>query len=375
MKKIFLLLLLIPLFCFGVIKSNWFYEDSLEMWDPPIMLINTIMYDTVYVSNSKWLAHYLEADSINATKYKNIIDSLKYDNDTIYIFSGETFKLEIPRVGYSDSSGISVDAYYADSSGTTDWDTLSDYVLTFALDYTDSIDVDGWNFFNKEAELTNLLDDNYNWFDNDSIIWDTLGAYLDTNTVIRDSVHAYQEATDSITTPKAKIGVGTGQLAISSWASNIASWINLPTTGPSGIGSGGVGQEAWIAYVKAADQWVYGSVEGDIVYRNRAGKLLFGTASNQIPGITISANKIGINDVTPNARLDVNGDCIIEDSLVVNGLLKPQILDLHEGYHLGGDSIVIVTDTLPTPNTGWTFIDTSGGDTMKCFLNSVWEVK
>jgi len=45
----------------------------------------------------------------------------------------------------------------------------------------------------------------YGNFDSlDVDVFDTLGAYLDTNTNIRDSVHAYQEATDSLATPKIK---------------------------------------------------------------------------------------------------------------------------------------------------------------------------
>ena len=50
--------------------------------------------------------------------------------------------------------------------------------------HTDSEDVNGWNYFNIEGELTTLLDDNYNWFTDDSVDWDTLGNYLlseDTN--------------------------------------------------------------------------------------------------------------------------------------------------------------------------------------------------
>jgi len=57
------------------------------------------------------------------------------------------------------------------------------------------------------------------------------------------------------------------------------------------------------------------------------------------------------------------------------GFLKG-ILKLYLGYHLGADSIVIENgDTIASPSVGITFVDTSGGDTLKCYLNDTWEVK
>jgi len=45
-------------------------------------------------------------------------------------------------------------------------------------------------------------------------------------------------------------------------------------------------------------------------------------------------------------------------------------------YHLDGDSIVTeLGDTIAVPRTGMMICDTSGGDTVKCYLNSAWEVK
>lgn len=56
-----------------------------------------------------------------------------------------------------------------------------------------------------------------------------------------------------------------------------AGWIDFATTGPSGIGSGGVGTVVWIAYAYSAYNYFHDSNAGDIVYRNANGKrLLFG---------------------------------------------------------------------------------------------------
>jgi hypothetical protein len=106
--------------------------------------------------------------------------------------------------------------------------------------------------------------------------------------------------------------------------------------------------------------------------------LYFYTTDNAVThiGLSVTGNgDVGIGTETPNAKLDVVGTCIIRDTTVVTAEFNPWILDLSEGYHLGGDSIVVYGDTFPTPQVGWTFIDTSGGDTMKCFLNSAWEAK
>ena len=46
---------------------------------------------------------------------------------------------------------------YEATTGDFEWHTLAE----MNPDYTDSSDVNGWNYFNTEAELTGLLDDNY----------------------------------------------------------------------------------------------------------------------------------------------------------------------------------------------------------------------
>uniref|UniRef100_A0A6M3K7P5 Putative tail protein n=1 Tax=viral metagenome TaxID=1070528 RepID=A0A6M3K7P5_9ZZZZ len=54
-------------------------------------------------------------------------------------------------------------------------------------------------------------------------------------------------------------------------------WIEMDDTQPSGIGTGGVGAGAWIAYVRDANQWFQGSSPGDVAYRAVDHDLLFGT--------------------------------------------------------------------------------------------------
>jgi hypothetical protein len=54
-------------------------------------------------------------------------------------------------------------------------------------------------------------------------------------------------------------------------------WIDMPITGPSGIGTGGAGSNPWIAYCASGGQWFTDSNSADVAYRNASGtKLLFG---------------------------------------------------------------------------------------------------
>lgn len=74
---------------------------------------------------------------------------------------------------------------------------------------------------------------------------------------------------------------------------------------------------------------------------------------------------VGIGTNTPVYHLDVNG------------IAKNRSVHIFAlGYHLGADSIVVENgDTIASPTIGMTFVDTSGGDTLKCYLNSAWEIK
>ena len=105
----------------------------------------------------------------------------------------------------------------------------------------------------------------------------------------------------------ATLGLTTSRATFNSWfTGNNAFWINLPTTGPSGIGTGGAGVNPWVAYVAGAGQWFTNAAVGDIAYRNTGGKLVFGnTAGNA--GMALSGDRLGIGTVTPSNTLDVNG--------------------------------------------------------------------
>ena len=54
-------------------------------------------------------------------------------------------------------------------------------------------------------------------------------------------------------------------------------WINLSNSGPSGIGSGGPGVNAWMARASSSGEWFNNAISKDICYRNTVGRLLFGS--------------------------------------------------------------------------------------------------
>lgn len=84
-------------------------------------------------------------------------------------------------------------------------------------------------------------------------------------------------------------------------------WINLPTTGPSGIGSGGAGANAWIGYAQSNGQWFNDAAAGDIAYRNTGGKLLWGNVSTGA-AMALSSNNLGIGTLSPSEKLHVVGN-------------------------------------------------------------------
>jgi hypothetical protein len=100
------------------------------------------------------------------------------------------------------------------------------------------------------------------------------------------------------------VGTNTGRASISTWFSNTASWIEMPVSGPSGIGSGGAGGNPWIAYVAGSGQWFTSSVGGDIAYRNTAGRLLFGNTTGSA-GMVLTGDNLGIGNYSPLTKLHV----------------------------------------------------------------------
>lgn len=98
------------------------------------------------------------------------------------------------------------------------------------------------------------------------------------------------------------ISVGSGA-SIASWSGG--TWIDMPTSNSSGIGTGGPGDDAWAAYVAVSGQWFGGASTGDVAYRNLDGRLLFGTSTT--PTMTVSGNNVGIGTMAPATTLQVQG--------------------------------------------------------------------
>ncbi len=119
-----------------------------------------------------------------------------------------------------------------------------------------------------------------------------------------------------------------GGLVISKFVSGgTGSWIDMPTAGPSGLGSGGAGSSPWIAYSSAGGQWFDVAAAADINYRNLSGALNFGNAANNI-AMRIKSGNIGMGTTSPTNKLDVIGAVSIgfngstaapTNGLIVNG--------------------------------------------------------
>jgi hypothetical protein len=88
-------------------------------------------------------------------------------------------------------------------------------------------------------------------------------------------------------------------------------WINMSINGPSGIGNGGAGANAWIGYAHGNGNWFGNALARDICYRNTDGRLVFGTNSTAFnvaitPTALFSSNSIGIGILAPTARLHIS---------------------------------------------------------------------
>lgn len=141
---------------------------------------------------------------------------------------------------------------------------------------------------------------------------------------------------------------GTAQFVNGATISNFNSgtWINLPTTGSSGIGTGGAGAQAWIAYVQSSGQWFNDASPGDIAYRNTAGKLLWGNNSTAA-AMALNGDKLGIGTLTPSEKLDVAGNIRFSGALMPNNTAgtSGQVLTS------AGAGAVPTWTTLPTATT------------------------
>jgi hypothetical protein len=123
------------------------------------------------------------------------------------------------------------------------------------------------------------------------------------------SLHVYGTSTftDTMTLPK--------NATISPFEGD-GVWIGLPKTGPSALGSGSPGSDAWIGYAYVNGNWFGDALAGDICYRNFGGRLLYGFAA-EAHSICFSLsssyflNNVGIGTNNPQNKLDVYGSCAI----------------------------------------------------------------
>ena len=105
-------------------------------------------------------------------------------------------------------------------------------------------------------------------------------------------------------------------------------WMNLPTTGPSGIGSGGPGRNAWIGYASGSNMWFPNSNQGDICYRNTLGKMLFGNSGSVGAIMAVTGNKVGIGTLTPSEVLSVVGNIRDSGNVMVYGNVTAKRLQI-----------------------------------------------
>jgi hypothetical protein len=106
-----------------------------------------------------------------------------------------------------------------------------------------------------------------------------------------------------------------GGATISSYSGG--SWINMPTSGPSGIGGGATGNNPWMAYAFQSGNWFYNSTVGDLIFKNTSGKLLFGN-SNTNASMALSSDNLGLGTNIPSERLDVVGNIKFSGALLPN---------------------------------------------------------
>jgi hypothetical protein len=171
----------------------------------------------------------------------------------------------------------------------------------------------------------------------------------------------------------ARIGTVDSYLTMTpKWAGN-GFWINIPTGGASGIGSGGAGSNAWLAYASGNANWFSNSLTGDICYRNRTGRLLFGTDMSN-SGMMLSNNCLifPTANTTGTYRLDVTGNARITGTLTTGAVSLTGSLtapNLETGK-------LVITDTTtaatPTATSGSLIMKTSvvGGTASIVFPSS-----
>lgn len=109
-----------------------------------------------------------------------------------------------------------------------------------------------------------------------------------------------------------------GGATISSWSLG-GTWINLPTSGPSGIGTGGPGANPFLAYVNVAGNWFTNSIVGDTAYRNTGGRLVFGNTATTF-AMSLSNDQVSVFGTSSNFN-----NVSIASNLVVAGAVTSAV--------------------------------------------------
>jgi len=100
------------------------------------------------------------------------------------------------------------------------------------------------------------------------------------------------QGTGGVTVPSVfSVTSGSSAITITPGWFGSAVWVDLPTTGPSGIGSGGPGVNAWLAYVAGAGQWIADAGVGDLAIRNTSGALRFSNNGTST-GLSLISNVV-----------------------------------------------------------------------------------
>ena len=88
------------------------------------------------------------------------------------------------------------------------------------------------------------------------------------------------------------VASGTSGLTVTpGWYHGSGTWLNLDTTGPSGVGSGGAGSNAWLALASQPGLWVNDAGANDIIIKNASGALRF-TNNGTSTGLSLISNVV-----------------------------------------------------------------------------------
>ena len=249
----------------------------------------------------------------------NLFSQLKIGNNPTTINSNSILELEstnkgllIPRIALTSMSSASPLSAFVAGMMVYNTATTGDLTPGFYVSNGTS-----WSKIDNQTSTT-LYNGNGTLSGNRTI---TQGTNTLTFTSTATNGFSVDGTTFSVDAANNRIGIGTatpaqtldvvgtarfdGGALIQSFTNG--TWINLPTTGPSGIGSGGSGSNAWIAYAQSNGQWFNDAAAGDIAYRNTGGKLLWGNNSTAA-AMAMSNDRLGIGILSPAEKLHVVGN-------------------------------------------------------------------